>query len=446
MTGMKNMNPYMSALAFDAVILLVFLIMLLTGNGAKTGPLIIAFFILLSFGVKAFQATKGLSFTMWMFTAVAAAMFYPQLFLSYGNFKTTVLIVPLLQLIMFGMGSQMSFDDFAGVIKVPKGVLVGSFGHYIIMPLTALLIVRVFNFPTEIAAGIILVGCVPNGLASNVMSLICNANLVLAVAVSAVTTIVSPFVTPFLMKLIGGQYVEINVWSMMMDIINMMIFPIIAGFIFNLINAGKNTKRSRNIQLISYAVTILLANLIYMKVNQAGFSGYMIANAKALGFFFVLPIIAALLFRHFLKGDVQLQKKILSLISMVGIAVIVAVITAAGQESLLAVGALLLLVVLLQNILGYVLGYNAGRLFKLPKRDCRTLAFEVSMANGGLASGLALTMGNIATIGLAPAIYGPLMNVTGSTLASWWRNKPLTPDGKRLLNEKNSKPSGDNKI
>jgi BASS family bile acid:Na+ symporter len=74
---------------------------------------------------------------------------------------------------MFGMGSQMSFDDFAGVIKVPKGVLVGGFGHYIIMPLTALLIVKVFKFPPEIAAGIILVGCVPNGLASNVMSLIC---------------------------------------------------------------------------------------------------------------------------------------------------------------------------------------------------------------------------------------------------------------------------------
>jgi BASS family bile acid:Na+ symporter len=331
------------------------------------------------------------------------------------------------------------------VIKVPKGVLVGGFGHYIIMPLTALLIVRVFNFPTEIAAGIILVGCVPNGLASNVMSLICNANIVLAVAVSAVTTIVSPFVTPFLMKLIGGQYVEINVWSMMMDIINMMIFPIIAGFIFNLINAGKNSNRSRNIQLISYVVTILLANLIYMKVHQAGFSGYMIANAKALGLFFVLPIVAAYLFRHFLKGDVQLQKKILSLISMVGIAVIVTVITAAGQKSLLAVGGLLLLVVLLQNILGYVLGYNAGRLFRLPRRDCRTLAFEVSMANGGLASGLALTMGNIATIGLAPAIYGPLMNVTGSTLASWWRNKPLTPDGKRLLNEKADKVSEKNK-
>ncbi|OFX99550.1 MAG: hypothetical protein A2X06_10670 [Bacteroidetes bacterium GWC2_40_22] len=435
---MKNFNRYQVGIGIAILLLIISLTMILTGNGSKAGPFLIAMFIILSFAVKGFQSVKGLSFTMWMFTAVAAAMFYPQLFLSYGSFKTTALIVPLLQIIMFGMGSQMSFDDFAGVIKQPKGVLVGFIGHYTIMPLTALLIVSVFKFPPEIAAGIILIGCVPNGLASNVMSLLCNANLVLAVAVSAVTTIVAPFVTPFLMKIIGGQYVEINIWGMMMDIIKMMIFPIIAGFIFNLINAGKNTARSKNIQLVSYIVVILLANIIYMQVNQVGISGYLLESAKSLGLFFVLPYLAALLFRHYLKGDLQLQKKILSLMSMVGIAVIVTVITAAGRESLLAVGALLLLVVTLQNLLGYFLGYNAGRIFGLPEKSCRTLAFEVSMSNGGLASGLALTMGNIATIGLAPAIYGPLMNVTGSTLASWWRTRPPKEEIEKAAKENQS--------
>lgn len=435
---MKNLNKYQIGIGISVLLLIISLIVILTGKGSVAGPFLIAMFIILSFAVKGFQAVKGLSFTMWMFTAVAAAMFYPQLFLSYGSFKTTALIVPLLQIIMFGMGSQMSFDDFAGVIKQPKGVLVGFIGHYTIMPLTALLIVSVFKFPPEIAAGIILIGCVPNGLASNVMSLLCNANLVLAVAVSAVTTIVAPFVTPFLMKVIGGQYVEINIWSMMMDIIKMMIFPIIAGFIFNLINVGKNTARSKNIQLVSYIVVILLANIIYMQVNQVGISGYLLESAKSLGLFFVLPYVAALLFRHYLKGDLKLQKKILSLMSMVGIAVIVTVITAAGRESLLAVGALLLLVVTLQNLLGYFLGYNAGRIFGLPENSCRTLAFEVSMSNGGLASGLALTMGNIATIGLAPAIYGPLMNVTGSTLASWWRTRPPKEEIEKASKENQS--------
>ena len=118
------------------------------------------------------------------------------------------------------------------------------------------------------------------------------------------------------------------------------------------------------------------------------------------------------------------MKKILSLLSMVGIAIIVTVITAAGRNSLLQVGALLLIMTIFHNIAGYALGYGAAWIFKMPEQDRRTIAFEVGMPNAGLASGLALAMGNIATIGLAPAIYGPLMNVTGSTLASWWRSKP----------------------
>jgi BASS family bile acid:Na+ symporter len=361
---------------------------------------------------------------MWMFTAVTTAMFYPQYFVSMGGFQLKTLIVPLLQIIMFGMGSQMSLNDFTGVIKMPKGVVIGVSAHYLVMPLMAFLITQVFHFPPEISAGIILVGCVPSGLASNVMSLLANANLALAVTIGAITTIISPFITPFLMQAIGGQYVSVNVWKMMLDIINMMIFPIIAGFIFNLINGGKENSRSKAIELASYFVIIMLANLIYMKVHHTGFSGYLIAAAKSLALFFLLPSAVAMLIRYFLKGDKVLMKKILSLMSMVGIAIIVTVITAAGRNSLLQVGALLLIMTIFHNIAGYALGYGAAVIFKMPEQDRRTIAFEVGMPNAGLASGLALAIGNIATIGLAPAIYGPLMNVTGSTLASWWRSKP----------------------
>ena len=331
------------------------------------------------------------------------------------------------------MGSQMSLNDFTGVIKMPKGVVIGVGAHYLFMPLMAFAITRVFNFPPEISAGIILIGCVPSGLASNVMSLLANANLALAVTIGAITTIISPFVTPFLMKVIGGQYVSVDIWKMMMDIINMMIFPIIAGFIFNLINAGKENSKSKTIELASYLFIIIIANLIYMKVNQTNFTGYLIATAKSVGLFYLLPIIAAMLFRYFLKGDKVLMKKILSLTSMVGIAIIVTVITAAGRDSLLKVGALLLLMSVFHNIAGYILGYSVAWMFKMPEQDRRTIAFETGMPNAGLASGLALAMGNIATIGLAPAIYGPLMNVTGSTLASWWRTKPTKSDPESVL-------------
>ncbi len=420
---MKKFTFHQWALVFALVMLVVSLGLVFTGNGKHAGIFLIAFFISLSYGVKAFQATKGLSFTMWMFTAVTAAMYFPQFFVSYGDFQFKRLITPLLQIIMFGMGAQMSLNDFTGVIKMPKGVAIGVVAHYLVMPLMAFFITVVFNFPPEIAAGIILAGCVPSGLASNVMSLLANANLALAVTIGATTTLIAPFVTPFLMKIIGGQFIAVDVWKMMLDIFEMMILPIIAGFIFNLYNIGKDSRKSKTIQMFAYFVIILLANLIYMKVHKTDFAGYLKESAFSLSIFFVLPAIAAIILKYFLKGDQRIIKKVLSMLSMVGIAIIVTVITAAGRDSLLSVGALLLVLVIIHNFTGYLFGYGIAWAFKMPEQDRRTIAFEVGMPNAGLASGLAMTIGDIATVGLAPAVYGPLMNVTGSTLASWWRTK-----------------------
>jgi BASS family bile acid:Na+ symporter len=371
---------------------------------------------------------KGFSYTLWIFTAVTASMFYPQYFISVGDFQLKKLIVPLLQIIMFGMGSQMSFKDFSGVIKMPKGVFVGVFSHYMIMPLVGFGIASIFNFPPEISAGIILIGCVPSGLASNVMSFLARANLALAVTVGAISTLLSPFVTPLLMKWLGGQYIEVNFWSMMLDILNMIILPIVAGFIFNLFSKGKENLQSKIIQLISYMVIILLTNLVYMKSKDAGFSGFLIHFAGSMGWFYFLPMIGAMILSHFLKGENKYMEKILSLISMVGIAAIVTIITASGRDSLLKVGALLMVTSLLHNLTGYTLGYWLSWLVGMPEKDRRTIAFEVGMQNGGLASGLALQMGKVATVGLAPAIFGPLMNVTGSVLANYWRGKPVDED------------------
>ena len=132
---------------------------------------------------------------------------------------------------MFGIGSQMSFADFTGVIRMPKGVIIGVGAHYMIMPLVGFGIAHLFNFPPEIKAGIILIGCVPSGLASNVMSFISRANLALAVTIGAISTLLSPLLTPLLMKKLGGGYIEVNFWGMMLDILNLVILPIVAGFV-----------------------------------------------------------------------------------------------------------------------------------------------------------------------------------------------------------------------
>ena len=407
-----------SGLLFTSALISVF-----SNAGSATGIFLISGFITLATGVRGYEKLKGFSYTLWIFTAVAASMFYPQYFISVGSFELKKLIVPLLQIIMFGMGSQMSLDDFTGVIKMPKGVLVGVFSHYMIMPLVGFAIAGIFNFPPEISAGIILIGCVPSGLASNVMSFLAKANLALAVTVGAISTLLSPFVTPLLMKWLGGQYIEVNFWSMMLDILNMIILPIVAGFTFNLFAKGKNSLRSIALQIISYTVIIILTNLVFMKTKEASFQVYFLQFMKSEGWFIVLPMIVGTALNFRFKGEIKFMEKALSMVSMVGIAAIVTVITASGRDSLLKVGALLMITSLLHNLTGYTLGYWLSWLVGMPERDCRTIAFEVGMQNGGLASGLALQMGKVATVGLAPAIFGPLMNVTGSVLANYWRGR-----------------------
>src|SRR5205814_6174253 len=123
---------------------------------------------------------------------------------------------------------------------------------------------------------------------------------------------------------------------------------------------------------------------------------------------------------------------------MAGIIFIITIITASGRDSLLKVGGLLIIATFIHNVAGFILGYWSGRLLKFPERDCRTIALEVGMQNAGLASGLALTMGKIATAGLAPAIFGPVMNVTGSSLASWWHNH--LPKNEKKEKEEKTKP------
>jgi BASS family bile acid:Na+ symporter len=136
----------------------------------------------------------------------------------------TELFLPFsLAVIMFGMGTSMSFEDFVGVVKMPKGVFIGVTSHFIIMPLLGFTLASLSPLEPEIAAGIVLIGCSPNGMASNVISYLAKANLALSVTITAISTMLSPFVTPLLMKLLAGALVEIDVVHMMWDIMKMVI-------------------------------------------------------------------------------------------------------------------------------------------------------------------------------------------------------------------------------
>jgi BASS family bile acid:Na+ symporter len=421
---MNQKTTYRILLGLAAISALTFILAFLFGWKSLPGPALVAFFVFLAFGVRGNPVSRGFSYTIMIFAAVSISMFYPGLFIKWGNFKLQTTIVPLLQIIMFGMGSQMSFRDFAGVVKMPKGVLLGLACQFTIMPSVGFVIASTFGFPPEVAAGIILVGSSPSGLASNVMSFIAKANLALSVTLTAVATMLAPLITPSLMKLLAGQFVPIDFWDMMLGIINIVILPIVGGLIFNAVAYGNDSRRSILIQALIYTLMIGGKNLILQQTTGLNPGMTFVQLARDLGWFLVLPVVAALLFHKMAGRGKEALDRALAFVSMAGIGIIITVITAAGRDSLLEIGFLLILACLLHNTTGYLLGYWICRLARMDEKSCRTIALEVGMQNGGLASGIALQMGKVATIGLAPAVFGPMMNITGSSLATWWKSKP----------------------
>lgn len=377
MNGKTGSGSIVSTVFLVATILCVIgaIVMIATGNIARAGFLFMGTFAALALYSRGNDTLKGFTFTIWIFFAVSISMYYPQFFIQWGSYKLTKLIEPLMMIIMFGMGTTMSLRDFTQVLTMPKGVIVGMILQFTVMPLVGFTIAKTFGFPPEIAAGVILVGCVPSGLASNVMNYIAGSNLALSVSITALATIVAPIMTPVWMKTLAGQFVPIDFMAMMWSVFKITIIPVAAGLIFN----------------------------------------------------------------KFFHGKFKLLDRLLPVLSMGGIVFIIVVITSAGRNNLLTVGLILLAAEIIHNIAGYTFGYWGSRLSGLDEKSCRTVAIEVGLQNGGLGSALAINVLKSPAAALAPAIFGPWMNISGSVLANWWHSRPADEIEARRKAKKTSK-------
>jgi BASS family bile acid:Na+ symporter len=346
--------------AIAAVALTVVLVMLCLGAGARSGvPLMVSFASLALFASGS-RKLAGFAFTFWVLTFIVASMFYPAAFRTWGGYELKRAIVPLIMVIMFGMGTTLSLADFRRVLSMPRATVVGMLLQYTIMPLTGWTVAKAFGFDPEVAAGVILVGACPGGVASNVINYLAGSDVALSVTMTAVSTLLSPLLTPLGMKVLAGQYVPIDFWKMMLEILYMTIIPVVAGLIVNRLLRGRSAWLNR-----------------------------------------VLPVV-----------------------SMASICFIIAVITALSRDKLLSVGMALIGAVMIHNLVGYLLGYWGARALGLSELAARTVSVEVGLQNAGMASGLAISVLQSSDAGLAPAVFGPWMNTSGSILASWWHNHP----------------------
>lgn len=264
----------------------------------------------------------------------------------------------LLMVVMFGMGLTLKFGDFAVVFKRPKDIIIGCIAQFTIMPLLAFALGKIFGLETGLLAGVILVGTCPGGTASNVMTYLSKGDVALSVGMTSVNTLLAPLLTPAITYLLLKTTVSVDVLSMFLSIIKVVIIPIALGFIINRF-WGKYTE----------------------KVSD------------------VLP-----------------------LISVVAITLIVAAVVSHNAERILETGAIVFVVVILHNVLGYILGFALGLVLKLPMSKKKALSIEIGMQNSGLATSLAgSAFPDLAMATVPGAIFSVWHNISGALLANIYR-------------------------
>lgn len=308
-------------------------------------------------------------FGMAILGCAAAAFLFPDFFTECCGVKLTSLVVPAIQIIMFGMGTTLSLSDFVRVVKRPWAVGIGVVLQFIVMPAVGFLLAKGLGFSGELAAGCVLIGSVAGGTASNVIAYLAKADVALSVTMTCCSTLLAPFVTPFAMKALAGQFVAIDVAKMMVEILKVVLIPIAAG------------------------------GLVHG------------------------------LFKRQFDAHKALFDRVLSLISMCGICFTILALTAPSRDTFASAGMLIVVAAVAHNTIGYLCGYwvtrLVGRFVALGEAEARTVAIEVGMQNGGMAAALSVGVLNSAVAALPANVFSIWMNFSGSVLAGFWSRKTV---------------------
>ena len=260
-------------------------------------------------------------FPVWAIVFSMLAFYYTWIFTGLES-----AIVPLLSVVMFGMGMTLTWDNFKSVLKSPQLIAFGVLLQYLIMPVTAFIIAGLFNLPAGLFAGVVLVGCSPGGTASNVMCYLGNADVALSITLTATNTFAAVIATPVFSYLFLHKIVPVPFWGVMLSILQIVLLPVLAGTAIN--------------------------SLFGKKIEKV--------------------------------------RQLFPLLSMLAIVIIIAVIVALNKANILKVDLVTVISVIAVNTLGYALGYLIPKIFKYDKRVCRTIGIEVGMQNSGLSVALAI--------------------------------------------------------
>lgn len=256
---------------------------------------------------------------------------------------------------MFGMGLTITANDFRVVFSRPKEVILGCVAQYTVMPFVAWFLAVVFKLPADLALGVILVGCCPGGTASNVITYIAGGDVALSVGMTIISTLIAPVMTPALVYLLAGAWVEVSFMAMVISVVKVILVPVLLG----------------------------------------------------------------ILIKTFFGKYIDKVSGVLPLISVVSIVMIIAGIVAVNADKILTCGLQVLGVVAVHNVLGMALGLGAAKAFKVEYSKATAISIEVGMQNSGLAVSLAAANFAANPLATLPgAIFSVWHNISGSIFAS----------------------------
>ncbi|WP_170234844.1 bile acid:sodium symporter family protein [Croceicoccus sediminis] len=309
-------------------------------------------------------------FAVWTVLGVAWAWFAPGDFawVTDGSIRPLgqPLIPVMLGIIMLGMGLTLTVADFRRVAKMPRAVFAGVVLQFTVMPLSGAALAGVFGLSNGLAVGLILVACCPGGTASNVIAYMARANVALSVSMTMASTLVAIVLTPLLTGWLAGVYIEIDRWSLFLDMVSVVLVPVVVG----------------------------------------------VALAR------------------YLPGLTRRIVPVAPIVSIVFVVLIVAAIVAKSKPLIEANAGVLLLALLALHALGFGLGWLIARALGFGRDDLRTISIEVGMQNSGLGASLASTPAFArqfvdpmqAALAPVPAAISAVYHVViGSLLAAYWR-------------------------
>lgn len=310
------------------------------------------------------------NYTAWVVIAIAAVTYFVPQLMGWVNtslfsdfvqnkFTTQSLIIGI---IMFSMGLTLTSHDFKILAERPFDICIGAAAQYLIMPFSAFFLSKLLHLPNALALGLILVGCCPGGVSSNVMSYLCGGDVAFSVGMTTASTILSPVMTPLMVSLLaGGAVVDIKGFPMFVSIIETVLLPVAVGFFLNY-KLGENET-----------------------------------------------------FKEF--------QKLMPGVAVIGLACVVGGVMSSQGDKFFTSGIVVFAAVFLHNFVGYCLGYLAGILTGMSTPKRRTISIEVGMQNAGLATNLATSTAQFASLpqsAIIAAVSCVWHSISGTLIAAFF--------------------------